>query len=130
MDEFREIEERLRQALVHVPAPDGFVERVMARTGGRQDVAPVKPKRAPGTLLRMMPRTARWTAAAAALALTVGGGDALHVRHQHTLQQERAAEAEVDLAMQLTSHALNEVEVNLDRSPAGRFTQLLNARQR
>lgn len=125
MDETRDIEQRLREALVHVPAPEGFEERVMARA----DASHVKPERVPGTLLRMTPRAAWWTAAAAMLALTVGGGDALHVRHQHTLQQERAAEAEVDLAMQLTSHALNEVELDLDKSPAGRFTQMLNAPQ-
>lgn len=126
MDEIAEIEESLRHALRHVPAPEGFAGRVMARVAdGTQPVTVTAERRMPSTLLHMRPM-AWWTAVAAALLLAVGGGDALHIRHQHVAQRERAAEAQLDLALQLTSHALNEVELNLDRSRAGRFTHLGN----
>ncbi len=124
MDDVTEIEEGLRQALRHVPAPEGFADRTVARaaaSGGRSSR-----RGGTGTLLRMHPAAAWWCAVAAALLLAVGGGDALHLHNQHRAQQEQAAQAEVDRALRLTNHALNEVTVNLDRSHAGRFTRLWN----
>ena len=131
MDELEQLEEGLRWSLRHVPAPEGFTGRVMQRVAER------KAARARslglgrrGHLFAQSNRSAWWAAAAAALAIAVGGGDVLHVRHQREARQAQAAQAQVDLAMQLTSHALNEVELGLDRSPAGRFTQLGNEAQR
>ena len=129
MDEMTELEDSLRQGLRHVPAPEGFAGRVMARVAGGGAGPVENTRRTAGTLLPMHPAAAWWSAAAAALLLAVGGGDALHIRHQHEVQREHAAEAQVDLAMQLTNHALNEVELNLDRSHAGKFTHLWNESQ-
>lgn len=120
MDELMELEEELRQALRHVPAPDGFADRVMRRVGAETALTALE-RRSQGTLLRMHP--VWWSAVAAALLLVVGG-DALHLHLQHRAQRERAAEAQVDLALQLTSHALDQVELDVDRSPAGRWTHL------
>ncbi|MGI4758152.1 MAG: hypothetical protein ACRYGF_15055 [Janthinobacterium lividum] len=132
MDEFRGVEEDLHRSLRRVPAPDGFTGRVMLRVAEREigrrtpDIHEVRHR---GLSIAGHSRAAWWTALAAMLALTVGGGDLLHLRHQRQVQQATAAQAQVDLAMQLTSHALNEVEIGLDRSPAGRFTHFLNGTQ-
>ena len=124
MGDVTAIEKGLRQALRHVPAPEGFADRVMARaaaSGARSGR-----RGGTGPLLHMHPAAAWWSAMAAALLLALGGGDALHLHNQHRAQQEQAAQAEVDRALRLTNHALNEVTVNLDRSHAGRFTRLWN----
>ncbi len=128
MDEVTEIEESLREVLRHVPAPEGFAERVMTRVAveGTPSAQAPAVRRGAGTLLQMRPTTAWWTAVAAALLLAVGGGDAVHLLRQHEREREQAAQEKVDLAMQLTNHALNEVEVNLGRSHAGKFTNLWN----
>lgn len=127
MDDLTEVENALRLALRHRPAPDGFTARVLARVAEVQNhegAARRGERRQAGALLRMHPTAAWWSAAAAAVLLAVGGGNALHIRHQHQAQRARAAEAQVDLAMQLTNHALNEVTVNLSHSHAGQFTQM------
>lgn len=126
MDEMTELESSLRQALRHVPAPEGFAGRVMARVAaeGAHTASSAGGGRPAGMLLHMRPAAAWGTAVAAALLLAVGGGNAMHLHHER--QREQAAQQEVDLAMQLTNHALNEVEVNLHRSHAGKFTQLWN----
>lgn len=124
MDEFKEIEQNLRQSLQHVAAPEGFTDRVMARVANRKSITPAR------RVYAVMPtRTGWWTAVAACLALAIGGGGTLHVHHLHQ-QREAAMQAQLDLAMQMTNHALNEVAIGLDRSPMGRFTQILNATQK
>lgn len=132
MDELEEIEAGLRRSLQHVPAPENFTKHVLQRVAEREaarKVAGSRERRRSGLFMAVHQRTAWWTAAAAALALSVGG-NVLHERHQQYTRKAAAAQAQVDLAMQLTSHALNEVEIGLDRSPAGRFTQFLNGTQR
>lgn len=128
MDDVTEMEKGLRQALRHVPAPEGFTSRVMARVAAREALhaEPNAAQRARGTLLRMHPAAAWWSAVAAALLLTAGGGDALHLHNLHRAQRQQAAQAQVDRALRLTGHALDEVELNVDRGPAGRWTHLGN----
>lgn len=126
MDEFEEVEAGLRRSLQHVSAPPGFTEKVMQRVAEREAARLVGGKREARHIAFFSGanrQTAWWTAAAAALALSVGGGDALHLRHQ---REAAAAQAQVDLAMQLTSHALNGVQAGLHHSPAGRFTEMFN----
>ena len=117
VDEVTPMEEHLRQSLRHVSPPPGFTDRVIhrvtSRTRSRQQ-----------TILRFS-RSA-WLAAAAALVLSVTCGEMLHVRHQQ--QAEAAAEAELDRALQLTSHAMDEVQTGVERSPAGRYAMLWNGR--
>ena len=134
MDEFVEqfrkneaLESDLRHSLQHVPAPDGFTARVMARIAERELLARQPVQRS--TFGGMRQYGAWWAGIAAALILTVGGGDALHVRHQRHEREAAAVQAQMDMAMQLTSHALNEVQTGIDRSPAGRFAQLWNGTQ-
>ena len=127
MDDLKKTEEELRQSLTHVPAPDGFTDRVMERVAARGRAAE-RPLGQSGVLLGMRQHAGWWTSLAAMLALALGGSDAMHVRHQRHAREAAAAQAQVDLAMQLTNHALNEVETGLERSPAGRFVQLWNGK--
>lgn len=119
------LEDELRKSLAHVPPPDGFTDRVMARVTERETArrraASPRTKSAAG-----IPRRAWWTAAAAALVLTIGGGNALHLRHQRQEREAAAVQAQMEYALQLTNHALNEVQTGLDHSPAGRFAALWN----
>ena len=127
MDERQEIvelEKALRTSLQHRSAPDGFTVRVKQRVAERslrqkKRLLPVSA----GTGTRRA--AAWWTAVAATLALSAGA-DRLHLRHQ----QQQVAQQQVDYAMQMTTHALDEVEMGVNRSPAGRFAQLLNETQR
>ena len=126
--ELAAIEEVLRRSLRHVPAPEGFAQRVQARIAEREvnrhlRAAPVRSTS--GVFAGEGRRVAWWTAIAAMLALSVGA-DVLYVRHE----RQQAAQAKVDYAMQLTTHALDEVEMGVNRSPAGRFAQLLNETSR
>ena len=65
-----------------------------------------------------------------ALVVAVGGGNALLVHHQRQAREAAAVQAQMDMAMQLTNHALNEVQIGLDRSPAGKFAQLWNGTEK
>ena len=131
MDEFKDIEEDLRRCLQHVPAPEGFTGRVMARVGEREAGRAVVREAAGNRVFAGVHRRAEWwIAAAAALVLCVGGGDALHVKHLRQQREAAAMQAQLDLAMQVTNHALNEVGIGLDRSPVGRFTQMFNGIQK
>ena len=116
MDEWMRMEQSLRDSLRHVSAPDGFTDRVMGRVAVRQQ----KPK----WMAAMHVSRAGWIAAAAILIVCLVSGEALHVRHQQ--KAEAAAQAELDRAMQLTSHAMNEVETGFERSSAGRYAKLWN----
>ncbi len=118
MDELTRMEESLRESLRHVSAPEGFADRVMVRVK-QHDAGRARTSR---RVLEMPSRYAGWLAAAAALILAVGGGETLHIRHQR--QAQAAAQAQVDRAMQLTSHAMIEVETGFERSPAGRYAKL------
>ena len=128
MDERNEIEEQLRESLQHVPAPDGFADRVMARIAERESRAPKPVRRSTFGDLRQY--GAWWAGIAAALIITVSGGNVLLVRHQREAREAAAVQAQMDMAMQLTNHALNEVQIGLDRSPAGKFAQLWNGTEK
>ena len=116
MDELTDLEAGLRKRLHHVKAPEGFTDRVVARVEARS-----QSHRAFATL--HISRTG-WLAIAAALILSISAGEALHVHHQHQLQA--VAQAEMDRALQLTNHAMNEVETGFERSSAGRYAKLWN----
>ena len=122
MGETERIEEELRHGLRHVAAPQEFTNRVMARVAERGSTR--EASKASRGLLLTMRRHAGWLAAVAALLIAIGGGEALHVRSQRQAREAAVAQAQIDLAMQLTNHALNEVTTGLDRSRAGRFAQL------
>ena len=131
LTEIRKMEQELRDCLQHVDVPAGFTERVMARLSecepARLHVIVQGPRKFVGGLSQMVhSRAAWWTAAAAALALAAGSGELLHVRHQRHQIAAAQAQAQMDLAMQLTNHALNEVQGGFDRSSAGRFATLWN----
>jgi anti-sigma factor RsiW len=131
VDEFGEIEtieDKLRESLRHVPAPAGFADQVMARVAERETRARRPVPRSMLASIRLY--GAWWAGIAAALMVTVGGGDALFVRHQRQAREAAAVQAQMDVAMQLTNHALNEIQIGLDRSPAGKFAQLWNGTEK
>ncbi len=116
--EIEETESELRHGLRHVPAPEGFSDRVMARVAQRESARKaVARKPAFGGLHR---NAGVWTSIAAALVLAVGG-NVLHIRHERQEREAAQVQAQMDLAMELTGHALDHVQGNLDRSPAGQF---------
>ena len=127
MDEWVTVEEELRESLQHVPVPDGFEDRVMARIAARESrMRPVQRS----VFAKMRPYGAWWAGIAAGLLVAVGGGDALHLRHQRQAREAAAVQAQMDVAMQLTNHAWNEVQIGLDHSSAGRFAQLWNGTEK
>ncbi len=128
LKEIEAAESELRRELQHVPAPDGFTDRVMARIVEREARPPKSVRR--GMTARMRPYGAWWAGIAAGLIVAVGGGDALFVHHQRQEREAAAVQAQMDIAMQLTSHALNQVQIGLDRSPAGKFSQLWNGTEK
>lgn len=121
------VESELRQSLQHVPAPDGFADRVMARVAEREAARTVRPVRARYSSAGFggMHRNAGWWTAIAAMLLLAVGGDVTYLRHQRTEREAAKMQQQMDLAMQLTSHALDEVDVSLERSHASRYTQLV-----
>lgn len=118
-----EMEEELRQCLRHVPAPEGFTERVMVRTVTSRAVSQKgRVLRFPG-FAGLHRRPGWWSAIAAALLLTAGG-DMVHVYRVHEAQKQSAAQHQVDLAMQITNRALDQVGEGLERSHAAKLTQI------
>ena len=131
------MEEDLRASLRHVAVPEGFAKRVEARveasvgadrsgTRDREDRAGEDRAgvRIGAKQMRGLPRRATaWMALAAALLLATGG-TAVHL---HRVQERQRAEAERQLtfAMVLTRHALAAVRQDVERSPAGRYTAIL-----
>lgn len=115
------LERELRAGLRHESAPEGFAERVLARTAQRDQRRDGQRGKHPGGA----GLAHKGWLTAAAIVLAVGGGDLMHVWHH---RQAAAAQAQVDLAMQVTSRALAQVEADLNRTPAGRYTQMLGNR--
>src|SRR5438094_10203640 len=92
LEEMETLEQDLRDALHHVPAPQGFTERVMSRVAER-DQRPRKPVRRL-SLASVRPYGAWWAGIAASLIVAVGGGDALLVRHHRQVKEEAAVQAQ------------------------------------
>jgi hypothetical protein len=121
--EVAEIEEGLRRGLKHVAAPEGFTDGVMARVAAREKSRLVlAQKKAPFVGLHR--NAGVWTSIAAALVLAVGGG-LIHTRHVEQEREAAQVQAQLDLAMELTGHALDHVQGNLDKSPAGQLLESL-----
>ncbi len=120
--ELEAVEAQLREGLQHVPAPAGFSDRVMARVAQREAARQQAAARK-STFRGLHRHVGIWTSIAALLALTVGG-DVMYTRHQRQEREAAQVQAQLDLAMELTGHALDQVQGNLDKSPVG---QLLNS---
>lgn len=119
--ELEAIEHDLRTCLQHVPAPEGFTDRVMQRVATRD--AARKRRNSLVGFATAHKRAGWWTAIAATLLFAIGG-DMLHLHHVR--EERRAAEAQqqLDLAMQLTNHALEQVDTSMERTQAARLTQI------
>lgn len=119
--ELEAVEHDLRTCLQHVPAPEGFTDRVMARVSQRE--AARKRKSNIASFAAAHKRAGWWTAIAATLLFAIGG-DMVHLHHVR--EERRAAEAQqqLELAMQLTNHALEQVDTSMEHTQAARFTQI------
>ena len=85
-----DLEKQLRRAFAREDAPEGFADRVLARTRSR----------------RAMPR---WMAAAAAVLVLAGAG------YGYRWQRGEAAKREVLLAFRITSAKLNHIQMQVSR---------------
>ena len=95
-----EFEQRLKDDLERVAAPEGFADRVMRRVRASEQ-----------SRLRIMPRRVLhvWQAAAAAalIAVLFGGVGAVHRRQER--QRAEVLQRQFDVAMQITQRTLNGV---------------------
>ena len=121
--EVEDMEDELRESLRHVPAPAGFSDRVMARVAQKE--ATRKARERQKSFFGGLHRNAGvWTSIAAALVLAVGG-NVMHTRHEREEREAAQVQAQMDLAMELTGHALDQVQGNLEKSPAGQLLDSL-----
>ena len=97
------LEDDLRRALKRTDPPSDFAGRVIARV--EREAA--RPPRG-GSLVASTP-VKHWLAAAAMLALVSWGG-ARYYDYQQSLAEARRVEAEIHLAMQITSEAIARVQ--------------------
>ena len=124
-----EIENALRQALQHVPAPQGFADRVLRRAEARvRDRDLPRPVARPAFGRSKQSRTLILQMAAAAAVVMSAAGGALHIHHvreqQRALEeQSRAVDAQLDLALHLTTRAIHSVNAEVNESQAGRYTR-------
>ncbi len=117
------LEAELRATLRHVAAPEGFTDRVMARVQQREAERELRARQSRGfggMYRRVQRNTGVWSSIAAMLLLAAGGNVA-YQRHERQERQAVVVQQQMDLAMELTSHALDNVQGGLDRSPAGQF---------
>ena len=102
-----EFEQNLTQALRPVEVPEGFADRVMARTQSAPGLAKV---------IRMPVRTRAWASGAIAAVLFAGvffGGQA-HARHQR--ERAEQAQQQFDAAMRITDETLDHVRLQLQQA--------------
>ncbi len=97
--------QELRQAMRPVEAPEGFAERVLRRM--EQSPAQVLPMRARPVW--------RWAGGALAASLLVGAAGTWAER-EHRRRQQEEAERQFAVAMQVTSHALEQSREQLSRA--------------
>jgi hypothetical protein len=123
-DEAAAVEAELRHCLAHVPAPEGFTDRVMARVSAKAVVRKQAQRRA---LFAKAPQPAAWWMAIAAMLLLAVGGDVAYLHHERQQREaavQQDAEQQMDRAFQLTNHALDQVQGGIDRTQAGKFTEI------
>lgn len=119
--ELEAVEHDLRTCLQHVPAPEGFTDRVMVRVSERE--AARRRKNSLTSFATAHKRAGWWTAIAATLLFAIGG-DMVHLHHVHEAKREAEAQQQLDLAMQLTNHALEQVDTSMEHTQAARLTQI------
>jgi len=102
-----EFEQNLTQALHPVEVPEGFADRVMARTQSAPGLAKV---------IRMPLRSRAWASGAIAATLFAGvffGGQA-HERHERRKAEQ--AQQQFDAAMRITDETLDHVRLQLQQA--------------
>jgi hypothetical protein len=99
-----EFEGKLRNALRRQPAPEGFAEKIMARTAGLPRPG-AKPERRFRALISSP--MFRWAAAAVAVCLLIVGGVAHYQRQERLRQQGEMAKVQVKQALRIASVKLN-----------------------
>ena len=110
------LEDDLRRALKRKDAPPDFANRVIARVeSASPNPAEARTGRGGRVLTFRHAPITRWLAAAAMLTLVVGGG-ARYYEYQQNVAEARRIEAEIRLAMQITSEALATVQARLQES--------------
>ena len=100
------LEDDLRRALKRTDPPPDFASRVLTRVE-RETARP----RTGGRIVTPMPMR-HWLAAAATLALVAVGG-ARYYEHQQQVAQAERIQADIMLAMQITSETLTRVQEKL-----------------
>lgn len=90
----KDLESNLKSALARVEPPEGFAERVIERA------------QRPKISWRLFGSQRPWLAAAALLVL-LAGAETLHLHQQRQHAEEVRAQAQLMLALQITSHQLN-----------------------
>lgn len=100
--------QQLTQALHRVAPPDGFTERVMART---QSSMPARAK-----AVTMTPRPGRWAGGAIAATLLVGlfAAERTHIRRQR--EQAELAQRQFEVAIRITDETLEQTRQQLQRA--------------
>lgn len=95
-----EFEQKLKDDLEQVAAPEGFADRVMRRVQAAESAR-----------LRIMPRRMMhvWQAVAAVALIGILLGSGLVVRQRHEQQRAEVLQRQFDLAMQITQRTLNGV---------------------
>ncbi|MEZ2345515.1 hypothetical protein [Terriglobus sp. RCC_193] len=119
--EIEELEHDLRACMRHVPAPEGFTDRVMQRVATRE--ATRKQKSRLAVFASAHKRAGWWTLVAATLLFAIGG-DMVHLHRVREERRATEAQQQLDLALQLTNHALDQVDTSMERTSAARFTQI------
>jgi hypothetical protein len=104
-ESFADLERYLAEAMRRVDAPEGFADRVMART---------RPAAGGAKVLMMPTRTRAWVGGAIAAALLAGVlvGDQMHVRRERAEEAQRQFEA----GMRITDAALEHTREQLERA--------------
>lgn len=117
--------DEIRAGLQRVEAPAGFTDRLLARVALRErEAVRCEVGARPGVLLQLSrPVWRAALAAAALLAITAGSLRVEHVRAEHRRADEAAAQ--LDTALQVTSHALNQVSARLETTEFGTVQRAL-----
>ena len=97
-------EEKLRNALRREAAPEGFAERVLARTRGEPQPRAKTWRQFRALVARPL---FRWTLAAAAVCLVIVAGLVHHQRQERLRQEGELARVQVRQALHIASVKLN-----------------------